>query len=64
MSEVKVDKGEQTEERIDQGRREAVIRLAKYTAPAMLAVLLSVDQAGAAIVCIPASICPPAPPPP
>ena len=62
MREVKVDKGEQTEERIDQGRREAVMRLAKYTAPAMLAVLLSVDQAGAELpVCIPTSImkCPP-----
>ena len=41
MSEVKVDKGEQTEERIDQERREALTRLAKYTAPAMLAVLMS-----------------------
>ena len=57
MREVKVDKGEQTEERIDQGRREAVMRLAKYTAPAMLAVLLSVDQAGAQLPkCIPTSI--------
>jgi hypothetical protein len=56
MREVKVDKGEQTEERIDQGRREAVMRLAKYTAPAMLAVLLSMDQAGADVVCIPSSI--------
>ena len=56
MREVKVGKGEQTEERIDQGRREAVIRLAKYTAPAMLAVLLSVDQAGATAACIPSSI--------
>jgi hypothetical protein len=56
VSEVKGDKGEQTEERIDQGRREAVMRLAKYTAPALLAVLLSVDQAGAEIVCIPSSI--------
>jgi len=63
MSEGKVDKGEQTEERIDQGRREAVVRLAKYTAPAMLAVLLSVDQAGATVACIPTSIvhCPPPP---
>jgi electron transfer flavoprotein alpha subunit len=47
MSEVRVDKGEQTEERIDQERREALTRLAKYTAPAMLAVLLSVEQGGA-----------------
>jgi hypothetical protein len=44
MSEVKV---EQTEERIDHERREALTRLAKYTAPAMLAVLLSVEQGGA-----------------
>ena len=38
------------------------MRLAKYTAPAMLAVLLSADQAGAELpVCIPTSImkCPP-----
>jgi hypothetical protein len=55
MSEVKVDKGEQTEERIDQGRREALTRLAMYTAPAMLAVLLSVDQATGAVECIPTS---------
>jgi hypothetical protein len=46
---------DQTEERIDQERREALTRLAKYTAPAMLALLLSVDQAGAQI-CIPTSI--------
>ena len=39
------------------------MRLAKYTAPAMLAVLLSVDQAGATVACIPTSIvhCPPPP---
>jgi hypothetical protein len=47
MSEVKGDKGEQTEERIDQGRREAVMRLAKYTAPAMLAVLVATSAAPA-----------------
>jgi hypothetical protein len=46
MSEVdargSADKGaEQTEESIDQGRREALTRLARYTAPAMLAVLTS-----------------------
>jgi hypothetical protein len=51
MSEVKVDKAEQTEERIDQGRREALTRLAKYTAPAVLAVLLSAEQ-GRALVCV------------
>ena len=48
MSEVKVDKGEQTEERIDQERREALTRLAKYTAPAMLAVLMA-TAAGATV---------------
>ena len=47
MSEVKIDKGEQTEERIDQERREALMRLAKYTAPAMLAVLVSVSESRA-----------------
>lgn len=41
-------------ERIDHERREAVLRLAKYTAPAMLAALL-VNQAGATPVCIPTS---------
>ena len=52
MSEVKVDKGEQTEERIDQERREALTRLAKYTAPAMLAMLLSVERGGATGTCV------------
>jgi hypothetical protein len=47
MSEVKVDKGEQTEECIDQERREALTRLAKYTAPAMLAVLMATSAAPA-----------------
>ena len=48
-------KGEQQSgERIDHERREALMRLAKYTAPAMLAVLLSVDLAGAQ-PCIPSS---------
>jgi hypothetical protein len=37
----------QAGERIDQERREAVLRLAKYTAPAMLAVLLPLTYAGA-----------------
>jgi Chaperone of endosialidase len=43
MSEVDgaAGKGKQTGERIDLERREAVMRLAKYTAPAMLAVLMS-----------------------
>ena len=49
MSEVDgaVGKGEQTGEYIDQGRREALARLAKYTAPAMLAVLMSTTAAPA-----------------
>ena len=34
-------------ERIDHERREAVLRLAKYTAPAMLAVLMSAQAAPA-----------------
>ena len=46
------DKGEQTAERIDQGRREAVMRLAKYTAPAMLAVLVSTANAQMPIIVI------------
>ena len=52
MSEVKVDKGEQTEERIDHERREALTRLAKYTAPAMLAVLMSGSTAPAVTLII------------
>lgn len=42
-----VGRGEQTGERIDVERREAVMRLAKYTAPAMLAVLMSTQAAPA-----------------
>jgi hypothetical protein len=52
MSEVKVDKGEQTEERIDQERREALTRLAKYTAPAMLAVLMSTTAGATAPISV------------
>jgi hypothetical protein len=37
----------QAGERIDHERREAVLRLAKYTAPAMLAVLLPLTDARA-----------------
>jgi hypothetical protein len=45
-------KGEQqTGERIDHERREALTRLAKYTAPAVLAVLLSAEK-GSALVCV------------
>jgi hypothetical protein len=36
-------------ERIDYKRREALTRLAKYTAPAMLAVLVSVSESRAVI---------------
>jgi Chaperone of endosialidase len=41
---------EQTEEGIDHERREALIRFAKYTAPAMLAVLISTAESKAAMV--------------
>jgi hypothetical protein len=34
----------QAEERVDDSRRDAMMRLAKYTAPAMLALLLSTDK--------------------
>ncbi len=34
----------QAEERVAASRREAMMRLAKYTAPAMLALLLSADK--------------------
>jgi hypothetical protein len=44
-------KGEQqTGERIDHERREALTRLAKYTAPAMLAVLMSAADSRATFV--------------
>jgi Chaperone of endosialidase len=49
MSEVG-DKGEQTGEGIDYERREALLRLAKYTAPAMLAVLVSSANAAAPVI--------------
>jgi hypothetical protein len=38
---------EQSDERIDLGRREALMRLAKYTAPAMLVVLMSASRGAA-----------------
>jgi hypothetical protein len=44
---------EQTEERIDLERREALTRLAKYTAPAMLVVLMSASRGAAAAVSVP-----------
>ena len=39
---------EQSAERIDEQRREALIRFGKYTAPAMLAMLVSVNKGMAA----------------
>jgi hypothetical protein len=41
--------GEHIEERVDESRREALTRFAKYTAPAMLALLLSSKQAALAL---------------
>jgi hypothetical protein len=41
---------EQTGERIDHERREAITRLAKYTAPVMLAVLMSVAESRATLI--------------
>jgi hypothetical protein len=46
---------EQTEELVNPERREALVRFAKYTAPAMLALLVSVEDAAAG-VCV--SACP------
>jgi endosialidase-like protein len=51
-----VGKGvEQTPELIDQERREALTRFAKYTAPAVLAVLISVNGKAAVAVSLPIS---------
>ncbi len=41
---------EQSNELVNQGRREALTRFAKYTAPAMLAVLVSTSEKAAATV--------------
>ena len=46
----------QSDKLTDPERREALLRLAKYTAPAMLAVLASTEEAGA-LTCV--SPCPP-----
>jgi hypothetical protein len=43
------DSTEQTKERIDVDRGEALSRLAKYTAPAMLAVLMAASRAEATV---------------
>jgi hypothetical protein len=48
----------QTGERIDQERREALTRLAQYTAPAMLAVLMSTGAAPA-VSGVPKMVLPP-----
>jgi hypothetical protein len=50
-----VDGTEQTEELVNPERREALVRLAKYTAPAMLALLVSAEDAAAGI-CVSACI--------
>jgi hypothetical protein len=44
---VTTENSKQAEEHIDQARREALSRFAKYTAPAMLAVLMSGKEASA-----------------
>jgi hypothetical protein len=46
------DKSEQTGEGIDHERREALARLAQYTAPAMLAVLMSAADSRAQMVIV------------
>ena len=50
-----IDGREQAEELVDPERREVLARLAKYTAPAMLALLVSAEDS-AALVCL--SACP------
>jgi hypothetical protein len=50
---------EHTGERIDHERREALTRLAKYTAPAMLAVLMSAATGAAVPVSVPKMETPP-----
>jgi hypothetical protein len=42
------ENSKQSEKPTDPERREALLRLAKYTAPAVLAVLASTEDAGAA----------------
>jgi hypothetical protein len=49
----------QTGEHIDHERREALTRLAKYTAPAMLAVLMSASAGAAVPVSVPKMEAPP-----
>jgi hypothetical protein len=49
---AKMTEAEKTGEDIDQGRREALMRLAKYTAPAMLAVLVSTANAAPPVIIV------------
>jgi len=42
------ERTEQTEGLVNQGRRDALMRFAKYTPPAMLAVLISASVSGKA----------------
>jgi hypothetical protein len=53
MSEADGAAGRGEEQRIDRARREALTRFAKYTAPAMLAVLVSVAESRALIITSP-----------
>jgi hypothetical protein len=51
VDDPKPEQAGQAEESVDHSRREAMVRLAKYTAPAMLALLLSTDNSMAALPC-------------
>ncbi len=44
VGDPKPERTGQAEERANDSRRKAMVRLAKYTAPAMLALLLSTDK--------------------
>jgi len=44
VGDPKPERTGQAEERANDSRRKAMVRLAKYTAPAMLALLLSTDN--------------------
>ena len=49
VEDSKLGQSGQTDESVDDRRRDAMVRLAKYTAPAMLALLLSSKQSAVAI---------------
>jgi len=51
VDDPKPEQAGQAEESVDHSRRDAMMRLAKYTAPAILALLLSADK-GMAAPCI------------